>query len=118
MKRIRGRINVFSNSKKMRKNNKTMNMIGLDKKIFGKWIKFNMIIDKIDKNNFHLDHFIPLSSFKCNSFDDIVNNKCHHWTNLVPTTPEYNLQKARKIPTLKEQFALELRIVIFKLKFL
>ena len=61
----------------------------------------------------NIDHLKPLNSFKCKTFDDVINSKCNHWTNLIPTTPEYNLSKSDRLPNKKELFKQELRLYIF-----
>lgn len=113
MKRIRGRLGQYLKTNNIRKHNTTIQSIGLDKKMFSKWIEFNLNLDKLDE--YHLDHFIPLSSFKCKTYEDVINSKCNHWTNIIPLTEEDNLTKGDRMPTFKEKVKMDLRIVCFKL---
>ena len=108
---LRVRLNYFLKSKNISKNNKTMKSVGCSKEQLTDWIKFNLYLDNLTK--YHIDHLIPLSSFNCETFDEVIECKCNHWTNLIPTSPEYNLIKSNKDPTKHELFKQELRIYLF-----
>ena len=99
--KTRNRLNFFLNCKSIRKDNTTIQSIGISKRLFTLWIEFNLKLDKL--TNFHLDHLVPLSHFKCKSFQDVIDCKCNHWTNIIPVSPEYNLSKSDRMPTKKEK---------------
>ena len=48
----------------------------------------------------------------------IIENKCNHWTNIIPILEKDNLNKSNREPTLKEKIKQDLRICIFKIKYL
>jgi hypothetical protein len=116
--KIRGRLRNYLQSlyiKKIKNHNTTADTIGLSKLNFLKWIKYNLDLDNITKNDdYHLDHFIPLSSFKCKSIKDIIESKCNNWANIRPILAINNLKKSNKIPSYIEKIKMELRIYIFK----
>jgi len=97
---------------KTNKNNKTIRSIGLKKKQFEEWINYNVELDNLE--DFHLDHVRPLSSFNVKTFDEIIECKCNHWTNIRPISPYDNLSKHNRPPTHNELLTLELRCYIFK----
>ena len=115
---VRSRLRSYLNHNNIQKNNTTIKSIGITKKLFIKWIKFNLKIDNLQDKDYHLDHLQPLSSYICKTYDEVIESKCNHWTNIIPTTPEYNLYKSDREPTLKEKFKQDLRICIFKIKYL
>lgn len=94
------------------KNNTTLETIGLSKKNFQKWISFNLNLDNID-NDYHLDHFNPLSLFECKTMEDIIITKCNHWTNIRPMLSIDNIKKSNKVPSLNEKIKMDIRIYIF-----
>lgn len=117
IKCIRRRLLDYVTKQGFRKTNTTINTIGINKKSFKKWILWNMKLDKLSLNdNIHLDHFYPLNSFILNNFNDVITTKCNHWTNIRPLLAYDNISKGNKIPTKKEQFKMELRIIIFKIQ--
>jgi len=113
---IRSRLYSYLTITNISKTNITAKTIGISPKLFSEWIQFNMRLDKLHKNDIHLDHFYPLSKFNISSFDDIIETKCNHWTNIRPMLPFDNLEKSDKQPSQKEIFKMTLRIVIFKIK--
>ena len=104
---IRSRLRKYLDHNKIIKTNMTIKSIGLDKKIFSKWIEFNLRLDNLQ--SYHLDHFIPLSSFNCKTYQDVIDSKCNHWTNINPMTGPDNLEKGDRIPTTKEKIKMDLR---------
>jgi hypothetical protein len=111
---LRNRLNQLLKTKNITKNNSFIKTIGLSKKLFTKWIEFNLKIDKLDK--YHLDHLYPLSKYNLKTFEDVINSKCSHWTNIIPLSPTNNILKSNKEPTKKEFFKQDLRICIFKIQ--
>jgi hypothetical protein len=111
-KNIRIRTSKYLKLNKISKNNTTKELIGISPKLLRKWIEYNCNIDNIDINNFHIDHVIPLNSFKDLNEDNILESKCNYWTNLKPMKPIDNLNKSDKIikHIILEQ---ELRVYIF-----
>ena len=114
--RIRGRLRSFLNENDIIKTNNTDKTIGCDRETFTKWIKFNLRIDNLTE--YHLDHLQPLASFNCETFEDVIESKCNHWTNIIPLSPDDNLIKSDRLPTKKELFKQDIRLSIFKLKYL
>tara|TARA_R110002096_G_scaffold298970_1_gene493423 strand:- start:223 stop:978 length:756 start_codon:yes stop_codon:yes gene_type:complete len=112
MKRVRGRLYHFLKSNNIRKNNTTIKSIGCSKQQLTDWIKFNLDLDNLVE--YHIDHLKPLASFTCKTYEEVIECKCNHWTNLIPTSPEYNLIKHDRKPTKHELFKQELRLYIFK----
>lgn len=108
---VSGRLRHYLKKQKIFKNNSTILSIGLDKKMFAKWIEFNLKLDKLEE--FHLDHFIPFASFNCKTYQEVIDSKCNHWTNIIPLTAEDNLKKGYRMPTFKEKVKMDLRIVCF-----
>ena len=116
IRRIRSRLKHFLVERKIYKNNKTILSIGCSKEHLTDWIKYNIDLDNL--NEYHIDHVIPLASFNCKTYEEVIETKCNHWTNLMPTSPEYNLIKSDREPTKHELFKQELRIKLFKLNIL
>ena len=115
---IRSRLNNYLKTKNIQKNNSTIKSIGLTKELFTKWINFNLKLDNLQDKDYHLDHLQPLSSYNCKTYDEVINTKCNYWTNIIPISPENNLSKSDREPTKKELFKQDLRISIFKLKYI
>jgi hypothetical protein len=104
---VRNRLNTYLKSKNIDKNdNSTHDSIGLEPKVFNKWIQFNLGIDGLKDKEYH------------DNWEDIIKSKCNHWTNIIPTTPEYNLEKSDREPTKHELFKQELRIYLFTKHFI
>ena len=111
---VRTRLRKYLESEKIQKNNRTILSVGCSKEHLTNWIKYNLDLDNL--NEYHIDHVIPLASFNCKTYEEVIESKCNHWTNLMPTSPEYNLIKHNREPTKHELFKQELRIKLFKLK--
>ena len=109
---IRTRLYAFLKYKNIQKNNTTILSVGCSKEHLTDWIKYNIDLDNL--NEYHIDHVIPLASFNCKTYEEVIECKCNHWTNLMPTSPEYNLIKHDREPTKHELFKQELRIYLFK----
>jgi len=83
---------------KSKKNQKTLDFIGLDLPTFKMWIEYQFD-DNMSWENmgsyWHFDHVRPCSSF------DIVDpsqmSECFHWTNLQPLEKIANLKKHNTI---------------------
>lgn len=113
-RRMRSRLYKYITSNKINKNkNKSLDSIGLEPILFNNWIEWNKEIDEL-YDNIHLDHLIPLDSFKNKNWDDIIKTKCNHWTNIRPILSTDNLSKSNKMPNKNELFQMELRVYIFK----
>jgi len=115
-RRARTIFNNFLKSKNLYKSENTFNFIRISKELYAEWIIMNFELDNLKLDNCHIDHFIPLSSFKFKKEEDIYTSKCHHWTNLRPMLPEENLEKSNTLPSKNEIFKMDLRIMIFKLR--
>lgn len=113
--RIRNRLSDYLKFKNIQKNNTTIETIGLSKQLFAKWIEWNIKLDNLENKIYHLDHIIPLASFKCKTFEDIINSKCNHWTNIRPMLKKDNEEKGDTLPSKKYLLSTDLRICIFKL---
>ena len=111
MVKIRGRLKTYLKLNDISKTNKTIYSIGCSPKELRDWIYFNLNIDNLTE--YHLDHLRPLISFNCKNYDEVIKSKCNHWTNIIPTTEEYNLSKSDRPPTKHELFKQELRLYIF-----
>lgn len=112
----RGRLKTYLRCNGIYKNNKTIKTIGISKKLFAKWIAWNLKLDKLNMLDVHLDHVVPIASFNCKTFDEVIKSKCNHWTNIMPLTEKDNLEKGSRMPTKKEKLNMDLRIIIFKIR--
>lgn len=92
---VRNRMNSFLKSNKFSKTKKTYEVIGCDVFFLKKYIenKFSEGMSWSNRNEWHIDHIIPLSSAK--SEDEIY--KLCHYTNLQPLWRYENLKKGGKI---------------------
>lgn len=111
IKRCRARISEFLKEKDIRKNNTTLELIGLSKEDLRKWIEFNCEIDNL--TDYHIDHLKPLNSFDLKNKEDIFKSKCNHWTNLKPLLPEVNLEKSDNETPFHLKLEQEIRIKLF-----
>jgi hypothetical protein len=93
---IRVRVRKFLKSKKISKNNKTLDIVGCNPEFLKEYLesKFTdgMSWDKMGVE-IHIDHIIPLSSAKN---DEEVIKLCHY-TNLQPLWSKENLKKGDRI---------------------
>ena len=95
--RIRGRVSDIFRKMKMPKSGKTLDMIGCE------WAKLKQHIQNqfkdgmkwSNRNLWHIDHIIPLSSAK----NEEELYKLCHYTNLQPLWAKENLSKGSKILT-------------------
>ncbi len=113
---MRSRLYMFLKHRNIKKDGRTHHTIGLSAGNLTKWIQFNLKIDGLTE--YELDHVIPLASFNVTTFKEIIESKCNHWTNLMPITEAQNSSKKDRPPTQKELFKQDLRICIFKLRYL
>ena len=111
---VRSRLRMYLQINNIRKDNKTFDSIGCSPEMLKKWIDFNLNLDNLKE--YHIYHLKPLSSFKCKTYEEVIQSKCNHWTNLIPILPKYNLKKSNKNPNKHELFKQELRLFIFKYK--
>ena len=63
--------------------------------------------------DFVIDHVRPLAGYDCETYEEVIESKCNHWTNLMPTTEEYNSHKLATPATKYELFKQSLRIYLF-----
>ena len=92
---VRSRVRNFLKSKKMNKNNKTFDIVGCSPKFLKTYLE-NQFVNGMsweNKNEWHIDHIIPLSSAKN---EEEIYKLCHY-TNLQPLWAEDNLKKSNKI---------------------
>lgn len=113
---IRSRLYFYLENENINKDSSTILMIGCSKELLNKWISWNKELDNLYED-IHIDHFIPLSSYNCKTFDDIIESKCNHWTNLRPMKAFDNMSKGSKIPINIEKIKMELRVNIFQKKY-
>ena len=92
---IRVRLNKYLKSNNIQKNNTTIEIIGCSPEYLKEHIEKKFVdgMSWKNRNEWHIDHIIPLSSAKTK--DDIL--KLSHYTNLQPLWAEDNLRKSNKI---------------------
>lgn len=92
---VRNRLNSFLKTTKHNKNSKTFNIIGCDPFFLKEHLenKFKEGMSWDNRNDWHIDHIIPLSS--SNTKDEIY--KLCHYTNLQPLWSKENLKKSNKL---------------------
>ena len=90
---VRSRIKSFLNSKNIRKNTETFNIVGCEpsklKEHIEKQFRDGMCWENYGLNGWHIDHIIPLISGKT---EDEIYKLCHY-TNLQPLWWYENLEK-------------------------
>ena len=96
MQNLRTRMRIFIKSKKINKNNKTINILGGEPLTIRGYIE-KQFTDGMSWDNYgyygwHIDHIIPLSSAKT---EEEVYKLCHY-TNLQPLWSNDNLRKGNK----------------------
>jgi hypothetical protein len=92
---IRIRLNKYLKINNIQKNNTTIKIIGCTPEFLKEHI-LNQFVNGMNwenRNEWHIDHIIPLSSAKTK--DEII--KLSHYTNLQPLWAEDNLKKSNKI---------------------
>lgn len=96
--RLRNRLNAALDSKAWRKNTKFNEIIGCDKKTLLQYIEsqFKIGMNWNNRNLWHLDHIIPVSSAK--NIEEL--EKLFHYTNLQPLWAEDNIRKSDSCPLL------------------
>jgi hypothetical protein len=94
-KNMRSRLGLFLNLKKITKNNKTFNIIGCSPEFLKEYLETQFVNNMSwgNRNEWHIDHIIPLSSAKT---EEEIYKLCHY-TNLQPLWAEDNLRKSNKI---------------------
>ena len=94
-KNMRSRLGLFLNLKKVTKNNKTFNIIGCSPEFLKEYLETQFVNNMCweNRNEWHIDHIIPLSSAKT---EEEMYKLCHY-TNLQPLWAEDNLKKSNKI---------------------
>ena len=92
---IRNRLNGFLKANKIRKNNKTFNIIGCTPDFLKQYIenRFCEGMNWGNRDEWHIDHIVPLSSAKT---EEEIYKLCHY-TNLQPLWKKDNLKKGNKI---------------------
>ena len=94
---LRSRIVQFMKSKKIHKDNKTLDLVGCSTEFLREYLE-RQFKDGMSWENYgswHIDHIIPLSS--ANNSEEI--NKLCHYSNLQPLWAHENLSKGGKIIT-------------------
>jgi Uri superfamily endonuclease len=92
---VRNRVRNFLKSKKINKKNKTFDIVGCSPDFLKTHLE-NQFVNGMsweNKNKWHIDHIIPLSSAKT---EEEIYKLCHY-TNLQPLWAEDNLKKSNKI---------------------
>jgi hypothetical protein len=92
---LRNRLNSFLKANKLRKNNKTFDIVGCNPLFLKQYIEtqFRDGMNWGNRNEWHIDHIIPLSSAKT---EEKIYKLCHY-TNLQPLWKNDNLKKGNKI---------------------
>jgi hypothetical protein len=98
----------------LHKNDSTMNHIGCNIQYLKEWFEFNFT-DEMNWDNYgklwSIDHVIPVNKF------DLTNEheklQCWNWSNLTPTTIQYNSSKKSKIDLNQVNYIVD-RLVKFK----
>ena len=95
---IRARLRSFLKIKGLKKNNKTMELVGCSKEYLRTYLEKQFRPGMNWQNNstkgWHVDHIIPLSKFDCSDPDQL--KKACHYTNLQPLWAEENWKKYNK----------------------
>lgn len=94
---MRSRTSIILKRKKIKKNNKTINIIGCSMKFLKEYLerqfKEAMTWENYGNKGWHIDHIIPLASA---TTEEEVYKLCHY-TNLQPLWAHENLSKGSKI---------------------
>lgn len=91
--RIRRSLNGYNKSAN------TVSLLGCSIEFFKEWLQatayangyLDFNIDDYDRNEYHIDHMIPCSSFDFS--DPEEQRKCHHWSNQQILKAQINLKK-------------------------
>ena len=94
-KNMRSRLGLFLKDRNVTKNNKTFHIIGCSPEFLKEYLEKQFVINMSweNRNEWHIDHVIPLSSAKT---EKEIYKLCHY-TNLQPLWVEDNLKKSNKI---------------------
>jgi len=94
-KNMRSRLLLFLKRKNFSKNNKTFDIVGCSPEFLKTYLENQFVIGMSweNKNEWHIDHIIPLFSAKN---EEEIYKLCHY-TNLQPLWAEENLKKGKKI---------------------
>ena len=95
---LRTRTRQAFKAQNMRKNNKTLELLGCSQQFLKRWIEFQLYGDMKLENYgkvWHIDHCLPISSFNLFNQDEII--KCFNWKNLRPMYSKDNIQKVDKV---------------------
>jgi hypothetical protein len=96
---LRGRMKAAFKSKKLLKENKTIELLGCKVKEarehIEKQFKEGMTWENHGINCWHIDHILPCASFDLT--DPEQQKKCFHYTNLQPLWAKENISKGAKI---------------------
>jgi hypothetical protein len=92
---IRNRINKFLKIKNITKRNRTFEIVGCTPELLKEHLEkhFKMGMSWENRNEWHIDHIIPLSSAKTEK----EFYKLCHYTNLQPLWAEENIKKSNKL---------------------
>jgi hypothetical protein len=92
---LRSRIVQFVKSKKIHKDNKTLDLVGCSTEFLKEHLQsqFKNGMSWDNYGSWHIDHIIPLSSAKTTE----EFNKLCHYSNLQPLWASENLSKGKKI---------------------
>jgi hypothetical protein len=92
---VRNRLNTYIKTKNIRKTNKTFDLVGCNPKQLKEHIEsqFNDGMSWENRQEWHIDHKIPLSSAKT---EEELYKLCHY-INLQPLWVEDNLKKSNKL---------------------
>ena len=95
MNDVRYRIWFYLKSNNITKKNKTFDIVGCSPEFLKEHLEKQFISGMTweNRNEWHIDHIIPLSSAKT---EDELYKLCHY-TNLQPLWAEDNLKKSNKI---------------------
>ena len=93
--RIRSRMSLFVKKLKIKKTNKTFEIVGCSPNFLRNYLenKFTLGMTWDNQGKWHIDHIIPLSSAKT---EEELYKLCHY-TNLQPLWAEDNIRKSNKL---------------------
>ena len=95
---LRSRTREAFKSKNLKKNNKTLELLGCSHNFFKSYIEFQLFRDMNLENYgslWKIDHTLPCSSFNLLEFQQM--EKCFNWINLRPMYASENISKGNKI---------------------
>lgn len=98
--RLRARLREALKSRGIRKNNRTMELIGCTtehlRQHLERQFRDGMTWENRGYRGWHIDHIIPCAAFDLSNPDH--QRQCFHWTNLQPLWEADNKSKGAKIP--------------------